>query len=40
MVGMYIDELVAAPNPRVGEESEVEAVLDAATERKLGLDAT
>jgi hypothetical protein len=22
MVGMYIDELVAAPNPRVGEESE------------------
>jgi hypothetical protein len=33
MVGMYIDELVAAPNPRVGEESEMEAVLDAAAER-------
>jgi hypothetical protein len=33
-VGLY--ELVAASNPSVGEE----AVLDAAVERRLGLDAT
>jgi hypothetical protein len=39
-VGLYNDELVAAPNPRLGEEAGVEAVLDAAVERRLGLDAT
>jgi hypothetical protein len=33
MVGLYSDELVAAANPRVGEEAGVEAVLDAAAER-------
>jgi hypothetical protein len=36
-VGLY--ELVAASNPSVGEEVGMEAVLDAATERRLGLDA-
>jgi hypothetical protein len=30
---------VAAPDPRVGEEAGVEAVLDVAVERRLGLDA-
>jgi hypothetical protein len=39
-VGLYSNELVAAPNPKVGEEARVVAVLDAATERRLGLDAT
>jgi hypothetical protein len=38
-VGLYSDELVAAPNPRVGEEARVVAVLDAAAERQLSMDA-
>jgi hypothetical protein len=36
-VGLY--ELVAASNPSVGEEARMEVVCNAATERKLGLDA-
>jgi hypothetical protein len=35
MVGLYSNELVAAPNPRVGEE----AVLDAAVGKRFGLEA-
>jgi hypothetical protein len=37
-VGLYNDELVAAPNPRVGEDG-VEVVLDAAVDSRLGVDA-
>jgi hypothetical protein len=39
MVSRYNNELVAAPNPRVGEEVRVVASLDAAAERRLGMDA-
>jgi hypothetical protein len=35
-VGLYSDELVAAPNPRVGEEARVVAVLDATAEVECG----
>jgi hypothetical protein len=39
-VGLYSDELMAASNPSIGEETSMEAVLDIVAERRLCLDAT